>query len=271
MENATSNKIKSHTIDSKIYTSHRKSKIAILLVGMVLFSGIVIVSLLRDRIVNQQWWSVSVTGRGAVQYQPDIALVTLGVQIDKAEKAEEALSQLTEKMDAIMKALEIRRIPAEDIKTQNYSLYPQYEMINQRSTLVGYEANQQITIKIKNVDNSTQMTGAIIEAATKAGANQVVGVSFEVSNLEELKQEARIKAIQDAEQKANALALVAGVKLERVVGWWENFIQLPNSTMPLYYGYGGEGGIGGGGGGNTLVSSGVQEVIVETGVNYLIK
>ena len=47
------------------------------LVGYVLLATIVIVAILRDRIVNQPQWQVSVTGQGKVAYQPDIAVVTL--------------------------------------------------------------------------------------------------------------------------------------------------------------------------------------------------
>lgn len=227
-------------------------------------SGIVVVSILRDRIVNNFPNQVSVVGQGKISYQPDIANVSLGVQIDKAQTAEEALNMLNEKVTKIINSVIVLGVEAKDIKNQTYSLYPYYDYIDGVNTLSGYNANQQIIIKVKGAENNFALLNKIISESAKAGANQILGVSFESSKIEDLKQEARILAIKDAKEKADVLSQAIGISLDQIVGWWENIIN-PSS----YYDYSYYGGMGGGGG--PVINSGSHEVSIELTLNYKIK
>lgn len=239
------------------------SALAIVVVG-----AIVVVALVRDRIVNNPQWQVTVSGQGRVTYTPDVATVNLGVQVDKAGDAASALGKLNTTMTRVLAAVKDVGIPDADIQTQNYTLYAQYDYIDNTSTLAGYNANQQLAVKVRNLDKQSDLVAKVISAASDAGANQVNGVSFEASNIEELKQQARLKAIEDARSKAGVLASAAGVRLGKVVGWWENVVSVPGQPGPYYYGD--KGGMGAGGAMPT-VPSGSPEVVVEVGVNYKIK
>ncbi|MDP3985954.1 MAG: SIMPL domain-containing protein [Candidatus Veblenbacteria bacterium] len=246
----------------------RQPKTVLVLVGIVLLAGVVTVSILRDRIVSQPQWQVNVVGQGKVSYQPDTAEVTIGVQVDRAHSAELAMRQLSEKMDKIVAAIKAADVPAEDITTQNFSLSPQYDYRDGVQTSGGYSANQQVIVKVKDLNNSKEKLAKVIGEATKAGANQIVGVNFSVSNIEELKQQARVEAILDAKGKAGSLAEAADVRLGKVIGWWENVVQAPGAP---YYGERAMG-IGGAGGGSTpTVPAGEQEIVVEVTVNYKVK
>jgi uncharacterized protein YggE len=112
----------------------------------------------------------------------------------------------------------------------------------------------------------------VISTASSFGINQVVGVSFDVSNLGNLKQQARIKAIEDARSKAQDLAKAAGVKrLKKVVGWYENIVKSPD-MQNSDYGYGGMEGkavmSSAPAASSAQVPSGTQEIIINVGVNY---
>ena len=255
-------------MDSVNTSAWREPKAIISLVGIILLAGIVTVAIIRDRIVNQPQWQVNVTGQGKIFYQPDTAEVVIGLQVDRAYSAELAMKQLSDKMDKIVAAVKAADVPAEDIITQNFSLYPQYDYRDGVQTSAGYSANQQVIVKVKDINNSKDKLAKVIGDATKAGANQIVGINFSVSNIEELKQQARVKAIQDALGKAGSLATAAGVRLGKVVGWWENVVQAPG--LPYYADR--AMGIGGGGGSSTpTVPTGEQEIIVEVTVNYKVK
>lgn len=247
----------------------RQPKPVLALVGILLLGGIVTVALLRDRIVNPPQWQVSVTGQGKVAYQPDVAEVTIGVQVDRAYSADLALRQLNDKMVKVVAAIKATDVPADDITTQAYSLYPQYDYRDGVQVAAGYTANQQVVAKVRNLEPSSDKLSKVVAEATKAGANQILGIAFNASNLEELKQEARLKAMADAKSKAGSLATAAGVTLGRVIGWWENPIQVPGVPSP--YGYGGERGSGLGGGGSPVVPTGAQEIIIEVSLNYKVK
>lgn len=244
----------------------REPKYIIMLVGILLLTSVVIVAILRDRIVNKQYWQVSVAGRGSVSYEPDVANITMGVQVDKVAKADQALTQLNEKINSVIKAVEQVGVAKENIKTQNYSLYPQYDWINNVQTSGGYNATQLLIVKVTNLSANKDLVSQVIDAATKAGVNQIQGVSFDSSKLEELKQEARLKAITDAKNKAGNIAGNLGVRLGKVIGWWENPIAGPG--VPYYDQMGG---YGGGGSSAPTVPSGSQEIIMEVSINYEVK
>jgi hypothetical protein len=253
----------------QVCCGHKKSKIAIVIIGMVLLAGIITIAILRDRIVNQPQYQVSVVGQGKISYQPDIANITIGVQVDKVAKADDALNQLNGKINGIITALKAAGIKDENLKTQNYSLSAQYDYVNNVSALGGYNANEQIIVKVTNITTDAGLVGKAIEAASKAGANQILGISYDVSNLEDLKQQARVKAITDAKTKANVLARAASVRLGDIIGWWENLIQAPGVSSIAYDAA--KGGIGGGGSVSPSLPNGSQDIIIEISVNYRIK
>lgn len=242
--------------------------------GMILLATIVVVSILRERIVNYNQNQVTVNGRGKVEYKPDTATVSLGVQVDKAPTAENALSQLNAKMIQIVEAEKALGIPEDKIKTQNYSLSPQYDYKDGVSSVAGFTANQQLSVKVEGIGENTELLGKAISEASRTGANQVLGVKFETGNLDALKQQARLLAIQDAKAKSQSMAKAAGVKLGKIVNWYENILYSPDmQDMQGAYGLGA--------GGPEMMSakavpapqvpSGTQEIVIEMNVSYEVK
>jgi hypothetical protein len=248
---------------------HRRgARIVVIIVGLVLLAAVIVTALLRDRLVSPSYRQVTITGQGRVAYTPDLAVVTLGVQIDKVAKADEALNQLNVKMDSIIKAVKALGVTDDNIQTQNYSLYPQYDYKDNVSSVSGYNANEQLVIKVTGYDKDQNKLNQVIAAASKAGANQVNNLVFDASNLNDIKQEARLKAISDAKSKSTALAEAAGVKLKSIAGWYENMV----TPVPMYVDYAAKGGMGAGGGAiDAQTPSGSREVVIEIGVNYNIK
>ena len=226
-----------------------------------------LVAILRDRIVNYPQWQINVSGEGRVSYVPDIANINLGVQVDKADKAEKALTQLNTKMAAVFDSIVKAGIAKEEIQTQNYYLNPQYDYIDGVSKLSGYSANQSLIVKVRSINENKDLVNKVVTAASKAGINQVNGITFEYSNFKDIKQEARLKAIADARGKAGAIAGSLDVKLRDIVGMWENVITPDNS----YY-YGGKGGADSMSvGASPVIPAGNLEYVVEVNVNYRIK
>jgi uncharacterized protein len=241
-----------------------KQKMVLIIIGLVLLTAIILAAILRDRLVNQQFKSVTVNGQGRVSYQPDLAIVNLGVQIDKVAKPDDALSQLNGKVTAIIKAVKEVGLTEADIQTQNYSLYPQYDYKDNISTVSGYNANEQLVIKVNNYNQDSDKLSRVIAAASRAGANQVNSLIFDASNLNDLKQEARLKAITDAGSKSQALADAAGVKLGEITGWYENMV---SSAPYVTDGKGGQGRESN----SPQVPAGEQEIVIEMGVTYSLK
>lgn len=240
--------------------------------GIFLLATIIVVSLVRERLVNPIQNQVTIYGQGKVEYQPDEATVTLGVQVDKVWSAEGALRQLNDKITKIMEAEKALGLSEADIKTGNYSLSPQYDYKDGVSAVAGYNANQNLIITVKNIIEDKDKTSQVIAAATSAGANQVLGVEFKPSDVDKLKQEARLKAIADAKSKAPALFKASGVRTGKILGWYENNVQIPGDNSRRDYAMG----LGGAESSAKMVGSpqlpiGIQEIIIEIGLNYQVK
>lgn len=242
----------------------------LVLLGMLLIAAIVVIALVRDRIVSQPYDQVSIIGTGKVEYTPDTALVTLGVHFE-SPTAQGALTQMNTTIAKIIPAIEALGIPAENISTQNFSVYPQYYYPDGGpSRISGYTADEQLYVKIMATEGVSleDSVAKVIETASTQGANQVLGVTFNASNLDALKQQARLLAIEDARSRAEQTADTAGVKLGKVIGWWENQLYIPGQPNPYYSGYGGE---MGGGSMSPSVPTGTDEIIIEVNVNYRVR
>jgi len=246
-----------------------KFVVAVILILAV--TAIAIVSILREKIVSDQQNQVSITGQGKVSYQPDTATVTLGVQIDKAQTADLALQQLNEKVAKIVSSLDALGIKKEDIQTQAYTLNPQYDYKDNVSTVAGYGANQKLAIKVSDIINKPEVVSQVVAQAGSAQANQIQGIEFTVSSVNDLKQQARLLAIADAKTKSIGLAQAAGVKLGKVLNWYENVLQSPDLTSSNNLGYGGSDAMMSKSVTPPQIPGGTQDIIVEAGLTYEVK
>ena len=185
---------------------------------------------------------LSVVGEGKVDVVPDTAYIDVGINVTNAPTVDEAQKQIDTANNSIIAAMSKLGIKKEDIKTSNYSIYPNQTYDGPTPRTTGYNGNVTITIKAKG----TQIASRVIEDATKAGANQVQGTRFVVENPEKYREQARSKAIANAKEQAQKIAGDLGIKLGKVV----NVVEYsPNTAgMPMYdMAREGMGAMGGGG------------------------
>jgi uncharacterized protein YggE len=163
---------------------------------------------------------VSVTGIGEVTAQPDVAVVTLGVQTE-ADEAGAALDQNSQQTQALLDALSEAGIAEENIQTQVIQLQPQYaapppqptaQMTN-TNELLGYLASNVVEVRIENLDE----VGSLIDSAINAGGNRIDSIRFEISDRSAILSQAREAAWNDAQQKAQQYAELAGAELGEVL------------------------------------------------------
>jgi len=106
-----------------------------------------------------------------------------------------------------------------DLKTVNFNIAPRYEWQDKGSKriLVGYEVQQSLQIKMRDMAK----IGAIIEKAVASGANQAGDLQFTIDKEDELKNQARKQAIDQAKAKAEELTSQLGVKLGKIINFSE--------------------------------------------------
>jgi len=177
---------------------------------------------------SQQTYTIAIAGEGKITAIPDIAEISLGIQTEKLTVAA-AQKENTEKMNSIIAELKNMGVEAKDIQTTNYSIYPRYDWLDGKQLLRGYIVSQNVSIKIRDLEK----VGTIVDKAGSLGANEVGSLSFTIDEPEQLRQEARIKALANAKEKAEALAKAAGVKLGKLV----SFNESSSGSLPVYRDY----------------------------------
>ena len=152
---------------------------------------------------------ISVTGEATVSVPPDQAQIDGGVTSD-AKTAREASDANNAAMGRVLLALKGAGIDEKDYQTSRLSLQPQYAPNRSGpSPVVGYRASNRVTVRLRDV---TKVAG-IIDVLVGAGANELGGINFMVSQASKLLDDAREKAIADARRKAEIYAKAAGVTL----------------------------------------------------------
>lgn len=208
--------------------------------------------------------TIVVSGEGKVTASPNIATVTVGM-LTQGNDVARAQKENTEKMNALIAAVKKIGIEDKDMQTASYYINPRYNYREGRSTIEGYEVLQSVTVKIRDL----QKIPAVLAAAGEHKANQVSGVNFSIDEPENLRAEARGKAIDRARDMADAIAQGLGVKLGRVVAFNESMGGFP-PPMPLMaeraYGVGGPDMMP-----QPKIEPGSEEIVVNVSVTYEIE
>jgi len=156
---------------------------------------------------------ISVLGSGIVLAQPNTAHITLGVEVFDASLSN-AQATAASRMDAVVAKLKAAGIPDTDIRTISYNINPQYDQRDpNQAVLRGYQVQNLVDVKSTNVGG----LGALLDDVVSAGATRVMGIRFEASNMEDLKNQARDQAMANARSKAEQMARDAGVGLGRPI------------------------------------------------------
>jgi len=171
-----------------------------------------------------------VTGQGKVTAVPDIATLRLGIEAQEATVSE-AQTQAAEAMDEVMTALIDNEVAEKDIQTQYFSIRQvrRWSETRDQEIVVGYRVTNMVTAKIRDIDK----VGSIIDAVAVAGGDltRIDNISFSIDDPSAYFEEARQKAMADAEAKAELLARLAGVSLGKPTYISEG-IQIPPPIYP---------------------------------------
>jgi uncharacterized protein len=204
----------------------------------------------------------SASGKSVVTTIPDKVELTLGISRRESDikTAQTRANEIINKINTDLQGLGISK---DDIKTQNYSIYPVYDYQSSTQQITGYSVDISLNVSLTDFENLNK----IVDMATAAGANQVGGIQFKLSEEKEkeVKEKARAEAIKDAKENAQELAALAGMKLGKVI----NVIEEPNvGPYPPMYAADAAMGKGGGGGAPTNIEPGSTTYNYTVTVSY---
>jgi uncharacterized protein YggE len=159
--------------------------------------------------------SITVAGTGESHGKPDFAQIQVGV-VTEALTAAEALRKNNEAMSQLIVMIRKRGIEDRDLQTVQFNVSPRYKYDKaQQETprITGYQVTNEVHVKIRNLTT----LGAFLDETVSLGANQVRGISFGVAEPAQLMDEARKRAIADAQRRARVYAEAAGLKLGKPI------------------------------------------------------
>lgn len=175
--------------------------------------------------------SITVQGQGTASAKPDLVTLSLGVQTT-GKTAMEALALNSEQMGGVIHAIQAAGIEEKNIQTSGISLYPVYEdrslvQPGEQREIVGYRASNSVSVTVYDIDKA----GSVLDVAIDAGANQVGGVNFGLSDTDAVVTNALIDAVENARAKAQTIADTLGVKLGAALVVNEEYIDRPQRVF----------------------------------------
>lgn len=168
--------------------------------------------------------TIAVAGSGKVTVIPDMATVSLGVNVQKdtAKGAREAGAAAMTKVIAAIKAL---GIDDKDIATSMVSLGPVYDYQSTTQRITGYQLQNTVSVTVRDLTKVAD----VLDDSVNAGATTVNGVSFDVADRTAAEAKAREAAMVDAKAKADTLSKAAGVAITGVASISETV------STPIWY------------------------------------
>jgi uncharacterized protein len=154
--------------------------------------------------------TVTVIGTGTGNAAPDRAQMSFSMS-SQAKDRVSALNGASRLATAVIAAVKAAGVDAKDIRTTQVSVNEQRDPSGAK--VIGFQAVESIGVTTNRLDQ----VGAIIAAATGAGATDVSGPDFSLSDSNAARLDAIRNAMADAKARAAATAQAAGRTLGPVV------------------------------------------------------
>jgi uncharacterized protein len=205
--------------------------------------------------------TINVTGVGEVNIPPDVAYISIGVH-SQSESVEQALADNTDQAQAIASVLEEKGVAKNDIQTAAFNVYPMQDYSPTGEVLgTSYAVDNTVSVTVRDLNS----LGSLLDAAVRAGANNIYNITFDVSDKTAALSEARLLAIQNARALAGELADAAEVELGDLVNLYVYDVGVPIAQYEK--GMLGNGAVGG----SVPVAAGQITIRVEASLAYEIK
>jgi uncharacterized protein len=159
--------------------------------------------------------TVRAQGEAVLKIKPDQISIEIGV-VTQGQTAEAAAGQNAKQTTDVIATLKKELGTGADIQTSRYSIQPNYRQPRDGSnppTIAGYTATSMVQVKSGDV----AAAGKLIDAATRAGANNIYGIQFTLKDPQSVRSDALRQAVRTARANAEAMAAGLGMKAGRVV------------------------------------------------------
>jgi uncharacterized protein YggE len=165
----------------------------------------------NSRESDEENLKLRIDGTGSVRVEPDIAVAFLGV-VSENKELSIAQQENQEKIDKVVASILNLGIAEKDIKTESFSITPEYDFVEGKQIFRGYRVNNNLRITIRNIKD----VGKVIDTAVANGANTVYNVNFGLLNREAAYKKALSLAINNAVSKAKSIERTLTVEVDPI-------------------------------------------------------
>jgi hypothetical protein len=151
--------------------------------------------------------TVAVVGQATEEVKPDVARISLSIEVEKPTAAE-AAAENARRAEAVIAGLTAAGIAVKDIATVGLALSPVWSSQGQPRSVSAYQAFNRLSVRVQPIEK----VGALIAQAVQNGA-EYNGVGFDVSDREAREDALRTKAVENAARRAELYARGAAMKL----------------------------------------------------------
>ena len=156
--------------------------------------------------------TVTVSGKGTVSVQADIATINMAVVTNNRSVVE--ASRINAEAVAKVRADLIEAgHSADSIVTDGYTINQDVSYRNGLPIRGDYRVSNSMHIVVRNIAS----IGNAIDTAVNAGANEFSSIIFSVGDMEGALREARTQAVKQAYEAANLMVKTAGSELGQIV------------------------------------------------------
>jgi len=170
---------------------------------------------------------IQVIGEGKVQIEPDEVVLRFGIETAnknlRAAKDENVI-----RTKRLLQSLKKHKIPDKKIKTSRIQINPRYRYDRGKRNFQEYSVRKDWTVTLTDLSKY----GKVLNTVLEAGVEYVSGGQFQSSKSEDLKKQARKKAVYNAKKKAQEMAGYLGKSIGEPV-----YIEEIHSQTPIYRPY----------------------------------
>lgn len=157
-------------------------------------------------------WGISVYGAASVKSKPDLVRIRFRVvRVEKDPTA--AFALVSEEVRAVREALRTHGVPDAAVDSSRLDLKSTWDWVNNTKRFLGYQCQAAFSVESAGLDT----VQALLVDLVAAGASEIDGVEFDVTTKQQLRAQARQKAVEAARGKAELYAAAAGINLGQLM------------------------------------------------------
>lgn len=158
--------------------------------------------------------SVTVQGHGSITMPPDQATLRLSIS-DKGRNLEAIKNKVGNITSRFLEFAENLGIKKQNLRTTNINIFPEYTYVPKTGKRIfdGYRINRDITVNLQNLT----LLGQLIEGAINLGVNNINPPMFSSKNASGVNIKLHTLAMEDAKNKAIALATSVNATIGRAI------------------------------------------------------